>query len=188
MTAPVNTSGLAASCLGTMGAVQEGTSDAAIVLRRVYEAHWMRLVGLARMLLDDPAVAEDTVQEAFARTWAAWDRVRTPDDPLPYIRQTVINLSRGDLRRRGVARRSPVDRAVPADDASVAVLASESRSELAAAIRSLPRRQRECIALRYELDCTQAQIADELGISQGSVKAHLHRAMQALASTMKERA
>jgi RNA polymerase sigma-70 factor (sigma-E family) len=170
-----------------MGAVQEGTSDAAIVLRRVYEAHWSRLVGLARMLLDDPAIAEDTVQEAFARTWAAWDRVRTPDDPLPYLRQTVINLSRGDLRRRVAVRRSPVDLPVPGDDASVAVLAAESRSELAAAIRALPRRQRECIALRYYLDCSQREIARELGVSEGSVKTHLHRAVQALDASMRER-
>jgi RNA polymerase sigma-70 factor (sigma-E family) len=155
-------------------------------LADVYAAHYGTLVGLARLLLDDRGLAEEVVQEAFARTYAAWPRLRTPDDPLPYVRRAVVNLARGGLRRRVVARRAVVPKAPDSPSAEVGALAGERRREVAAAVRALPRRQRECVVLRYFLDCSTAETANVLGVSEGTVKQHLHRALEALAVVLHE--
>ena len=155
-------------------------------LADAYAVHYRRLVGLARLLLDDRGLAEEVVQEAFARTYAAWPRIRTPDDPLPYVRRAVVNLARGGLRRRIVARRVVVPAAPEFRSAEADALAGERRREVADAVRALPRRQRECVVLRYFLDCSTAETADALGVSEGTVKQHLHRALEALAVALAE--
>jgi RNA polymerase sigma-70 factor (sigma-E family) len=155
-------------------------------LADVYATHYAVLVGLARLLLDERGLAEEVVQEAFARTYAAWPRLRTPDDPLPYVRRAVVNLARGGLRRRMVARRAVGPRAAAAPSAESGALAGERRREVAAAVRALPRRQRECVVLRYFLDCSTAETADALGVSEGTVKQHLHRALGTLAVALGE--
>jgi len=155
-------------------------------LTDLYAAQYARLVGLARLLLDERGLAEEVVQEAFARTYAALPRLRYADDPLPYVRRAVVNLARGGLRRRGVARRARLARAEDAPSAEDGVLVDEQRREVAAAVRALPRRQRECVVLRYLLDCSTAETADALGITDGAVKQHLHRALASLAVTLAE--
>jgi RNA polymerase sigma factor (sigma-70 family) len=55
-------------------------------------------------------------------------------------------------------------------------------------VRALPRRQRECVVLRYFLDCSTAQTADALGVSDGTVKQHLHRALAALGVALEDHA
>ena len=128
--------------------------------------------------------AEEVVMEAFARTLEAWGRLRNVDDPYPYVRRAVVNLARSGLRRRMVGRRVRLAAVPDAPGSDVVVLAAESRSELVGAVRSLPRRQRECVVLRYFEDCSTDQTADVLGISPGSVKTHLHRALQALEQSL----
>lgn len=115
------------------------------------------------------------------RIHRAWPRVT---DPPAYLRATVLNLARSGLRRQLVARRhapTPERDAAAAEDA---VMLREEHREVLAALRSLPRRQRECLALRYYLDLPEAEIAGTLGISTGSVKSHTHRGLAALASKL----
>jgi RNA polymerase sigma-70 factor (sigma-E family) len=165
------------------GPVEIG-SDAA--LARVFEVNGPGLVGLARLLLDDRAQAEEIVQEAFVRTYAGWWRVRDQDDPLPYVRQTVVNLARGGLRKRRTRRSAVLER--PAEVPSAEATADARRRDRAvdAAVRALPRRQRECVVFRYYLDCSLAETASALRISVGSVKQHVHRALGSLAGTLGE--
>lgn len=164
----------------------QAPAEADHMLAVVYREHAGRLVGLAGYLLDDRTQAEEVVQEAFARTYAAWSRLRDQGDPLPYVQRAVVNLSRGGLRRRRVARAAVMD--VPPDAPSAERTATEGarRDEVATAVRALPRRQRECIALRYYLDCSVAEISTALRISDGSVKQHLHRAHATLADRLGE--
>ncbi len=165
------------------GAAAHSADD---VLGRAYVEHYGSLVGLARLLLDEKGAAEEVVQEAFARTYDGWKRLRRPDDPLPYLRRAVVNLARGRLRRRIVARahRAPL----PRDGASAEslVVIDEARRAVLAAVSSLPARQRACVVLRYYLECSTAEAAAALGISEGSVKTHLHRALAALASRLED--
>jgi RNA polymerase sigma-70 factor (ECF subfamily) len=91
-----------------------------------------------------------------------------------------MNGARSGLRRRLMARRHQPSPAPDAPGAEVGAVLREDQEEVLHAVRSLPLRQRQCVALRYYEDLTEAQIAETLDISQGSVKTHLHRAMQAL--------
>lgn len=158
-----------------------GIDDADTVLSALFRSQYARLVGLARLLLDDRAQAEEVVQEAFARTYASWGRVRDRDDALPYVRQVVVNLARGGLRRRRTARGVRLTPAPDVVSAEIVAATLERKREIADAVRALPRRQRECVVLRYYLDCSIAETAAALKISSGSVKQHLHRAHAALA-------
>jgi RNA polymerase sigma-70 factor (sigma-E family) len=155
-------------------------------LARVFHTHGPALVGLARLLLDDPGQAEETVQEAFIRTYAAWRRVRDQDNPLPYVRRTVVNLARGGLRRRRIEQRPRFEREVHAPSAETAAVRNAGDLEVATAVHALPRRQRECVVLRFYGDCAVSEIAQTLRISEGSVKQHLHRALANLSEVLDE--
>ena len=153
-------------------------------LARAFRTDGPALVGLARLLLDDPGQAEEVVQEAFIRTYASWRRVRDQDNPLPYVRRTVVNLARGGLRRRRIEQKPRFEREVHAPSAELAAAERARELEVAAAVHALPRRQRECVVLRFYADCAVAEIAETLRISDGSVKQHLHRALATLADAL----
>jgi RNA polymerase sigma-70 factor (sigma-E family) len=154
-------------------------------LRRTYTVEYTRLVGLARLLVDRREDAEEVVQEAFARTWANLAKVRG-GDPLPYVRRAVVNLSRGRLRRRRTAEAHRADRPVDVESAEHGAERGASALAVVERLHHLPRRQRECIVLRYYDDLTVAEIARALGVAEGSVKSHLHRAMATLAIELED--
>jgi RNA polymerase sigma-70 factor (sigma-E family) len=149
-------------------------------LERLFDEHYGSLVGLARLLLDDGDAAEEVVQEAFARLAVGRSRLRDPDRAPAYLRSTVVNLARGRLRRRAVARRHPEPAPVPVGGADEFAVRADARRRVLDAVRSLPRRQREVLVLRYYLDLSEREIADSLGISAGSVKTHASRGLAAL--------
>lgn len=152
--------------------------DADSAVEQLYAAHWRRLVRLAVLLLRDQGAAEEVVQDAFVAMHGRWRSLRDPDKALAYLRQAVVNRSRSALRHRGVveryvARQDPAAAlAAPADHG---VLADDRRAAVLDALRALPTRQREVLALRHYLELSEAEIADTLGISRGSVKAHASR-------------
>jgi RNA polymerase sigma-70 factor (sigma-E family) len=156
------------------------------VLAAAYRAHYSQLVGLARLLLDDRGQAEEVVQEAFVRTYTGWKRVRSKEDPLPYLRSTVVNLARGGLRHRRVVRERRLDVVPDGESAEASFERDETYRALNDAVRALPERQRAVVVLRYFLECSTAECADALGISEGSVKTHLHRALAALSPRLEE--
>jgi RNA polymerase sigma-70 factor (sigma-E family) len=139
---------------------------------RLYAAHWRRLVRLAVLLVRDQGVAEEVVQDAFIALHGRWGRLRDPDKALAYLRQSVVNRSRSVLRHQGVVRRMAPRLVVPEaseeDDGS-------TRSAVLNAMRQLPARQREVMAMRYYLDLSETEIAETLGISRGAVKSHASR-------------
>jgi RNA polymerase sigma-70 factor (sigma-E family) len=170
----------------SVGVPDVGVSEHA--LTETYQAHYGSLLRLAALLLDDHASCEDVVQEAFIRVHMAQRRLRDPDKTLAYLRQTVVNLSRSTLRRRIIALRlapKPMPDAASAEEAAYDQL---ERDELIQALRKLQRRQREVIVLRYFSGLTEAQVAEALGISVGSVKAYGSRGIDALRSAMGGRA
>jgi len=154
-------------------------------LHRVYELEFARLVGLARLLVDRREDAEEVVQEAFARTWANLGRVRGAD-PLPYVRRAVVNLSRGRLRRLRTARAHGDERPVEAESAELGAVRLASDRAVFHRVSLLPRRQRECVVLRFYADLSVPEIARSLGVAEGSVKSHLHRAMTTLAIELED--
>ncbi|WP_414720775.1 SigE family RNA polymerase sigma factor [Streptomyces sp.] len=175
---------------GTDGSDSEGADTTMAVgttvdhLTETYRAHYRSLLGLAALLLDDTASCEDVVQEAFIRVHSARSRVRDPEKTLAYLRQTVVNLSRSALRRRILGLKllsKPMPDMASAEEGAYEIL---ERDQLKAAMRSLQRRQREVLVLRYFADMTEAQVAETLGISLGSVKAYGSRGLAALRVAM----
>ncbi|GAA0323071.1 hypothetical protein GCM10010302_72760 [Streptomyces polychromogenes] len=153
-------------------------------LTETYRAHYRSLLGLAALLLDDTASCEDVVQEAFIRVHSARNRVRDRDKTLAYLRQTVVNLSRSALRRRILGLKllsKPMPDMASAEEGAYDQL---ERDDLIKAMRGLQRRQREVLVLRYFADMTEAQVAETLGISLGSVKAYGSRGIAALRVAM----
>jgi RNA polymerase sigma-70 factor (sigma-E family) len=129
---------------------------------------------------DDP---ENIAQEAFVRLHGRWSALAGPDKALPYLRRTVVNLSRSRLRHLRVVRRAP--REPNRDMASAESLALANR-EVWEALAALTRRQRQVLVLRYWLDLDQQAIADTLGIAVGTVKATTNQAMTALRKALED--
>ena len=172
-----------------VSAPSAGGWEADAALTDLYAAHWRSLVRLSWLLVRDQHVAEETVQDAFVAMHSRWSQLRNQDLALAYLRRSVVNASRSVLRHRGVEERY----LIAENTARTAELdiepSAESRAvehatgdQLVAAVGRLPRRQREVLTLRYYLDLSEAQIADALSISAGSVKAHAHRGLAALRS------
>ena len=154
------------------------------VVSALFRSHYRRLVGLACLLVGDRDAARDVVQDAFAGLYRGWGALRDPDAAVSYLNRAVVNGSRNELRRgrSAVARQL---RLVPVSEGLVsaegAVVAQEEADRLWQAICALPRRQRQVVVLRYYLDRSEAEIADSLGISRGSVKKAASRALATLA-------
>lgn len=155
-------------------------------LQELYREHRAPLVRLAALLLHDASAAEEVVQDAFVRTHVAWGRLRDPDRALAYVRSAVLNGARSRLRHLKVVERAPGRPPAGGEwrSAESSALAAEEHRRMVAALRALPRRQRECLALRYYLDLSESEIAVTLGISAGSVKTHTHRGLAALAARL----
>lgn len=143
----------------------------------LYRSHRLALLRLAVLLTDDPSLGEDLVQDAFValqRRWASVDRAAAAG----YLRTTVLNSARSFHRHRLVAwRHLRVAEPEGTPSADVAVLLSEEHQRVVAAVRRLPRRQREVLVLRYWSGLSEAEIAAALGVSRGTVKTSASRAL-----------
>jgi RNA polymerase sigma-70 factor (sigma-E family) len=154
--------------------------DADAAVEELYAAHYRQLVRLSVLLVRDVGTAEEVVQDSFVAMHGRWRNLRDPDKGLAYLRQTVVNRSRSVLRHRGVRDRYQPPATYDHGGADEDVLATERRSRVLDALRALPERQREVLALRYYLDMSEADIAAALGISRGAVKSHASRGAAAL--------
>ena len=140
----------------------------------------------------DLAEAEDLVQETFLRVARRWPRVRGMDQPVAYARRILVNLALDDAKRRA-RRRSELAAAdgarldAYADEASARVLgAVDARAELAGALGGLAPRQRAVLVLRYFEDLSEAQVAEILGCSLGTVKSTASRGLARLRNALDE--
>jgi len=158
--------------------------SAPLTLEDLYRQHRMRLVRLAIFLVDEPATAEDVVQEAFTGLYRHWSRLRDEAAALGYLRAAVVNGARSVLRRRRTARAYVPPHSVNARSAeSLAMLTAEHQA-VVAALGQLPPRQREILVLRYYGSMSEAEIADATGVSRGTVKSTASRALDALERIM----
>ena len=145
--------------------------------REFMVSRWPELVRLGYALTGDRWLAEDLAQTALASACTSWWRVRRADDPDAYVRRILINASNRRFRRRRPAEEARgLPEAPPAHPAALA----DQRSDLMAALRGLPPRQRAIIVLRYWADLNDAQVAALLGCSEGTVRSQAWRALAKL--------
>lgn len=154
---------------------------------RLFHSDGRSLVRLARLFVDDRDAAEDIVQEAFLRLARHAGDIETAERAPAYLRSIVLNLARDHNRRGLVSLRhlATSGHDVDAADDPVGEVADQLAREAAnvrvlEAVRRLPLRQRDCIALRYLEEYSVEQIASTLGVSANSVKTHLKRGMEHL--------
>ena len=154
-------------------------------LTGLYTAHRLSLVRMVVLLVDDIATAEDVVQEAFAALHQNRHRLRDPDAALGYLRTAAVNNARSVLRKRQTARRHlRLARQEFAEPADSELLLATAHQQVLAAVRQLPPRQREVLALRYWANLSEAEIAQALSISPGAVKSTASRGMDKLESIL----
>jgi len=155
-------------------------------LADLYYAHRLSLVRLAILLVDDLSSAEDVVQDSFTGLWRRYgDDLVGLDNPLGYLRTAVVNNARSVLRRRKTARGYTPPHIPDAASAESVAMVSEEHREVLDAVQQLPPRQREVLVLRYWSDLSEADIAEALGISRGTVKSTASRGMEALSKMLR---
>jgi RNA polymerase sigma factor (sigma-70 family) len=149
-----------------------------------FAAQYRPLLALATALTGNRALGEDVVQESLFAASRSWSKISAYDDPAQWTRGVVIrrssNLRRGRFREGRALRRLAGYRDVGED------LHEIVDDDFWQSVRQLPRRQRECVILRYLEDRSAAEISATLGIAEPTVRVHLHAARAALAAALGE--
>ncbi len=159
-------------------------ADVDLFVEAMYHEHGRGLVHMVRLFVDDRNAAEDLVQEAFIRLARSAHKIRDDRKAAAYLRSIVLNLAR-DHNRRGLVS---LRHRLPFDDQQAStediVVLAEDHEQVVDALRTLPRRQRDCLILRYYDELGIDDIAETLDISRNSVKTHLTRGISALESRL----
>ena len=142
----------------------------------LYRTEHLPMLRLAYLLTSDRESAAEIAQDAFVRTYERWHRLENPGG---YLRTAVVNRC-NDHHRRRIRRATRTVAEV--EDRPV----RDPDTVLADVIASLKPRQRAAIVLRYYLDLPQAEIAEVLGVRQGTVKSLLHRALGELRGALED--
>ena len=136
----------------------------------------------AYLIVGDHQLAQDLLQEALIRTYLAWPRLRDPGKAEAYTRRTIVTTAISWRRRRSFHER-PTGR-LPDTTVPDATEAVTTHASVVAQLRTLPPRQRAAIVLRYYEDLTEAQTADVMGCSVGTVKSHVSTGLGRLRDRM----
>ena len=161
----------------------ETVRETSETFEELYVREYRAIVALAYALSGSRAAAEDLAQEAFLAAHRNWETVADLDAPGAWVRRVVANLSASAFRR-GVAETKALSRLAFGRQRVLPELSADD-AEFWRAVRSLPRRQAQVIALRYLEDRPVAEIAEILGTADGTVKKHLHDGRQALARRLR---
>ena len=164
-------------------------ADAGPLVTALYQAHGVGLIRLAVVMLGDRPAAEDVVQEAFCGLYRRWDHLDDPGNALRYLRSSVLNGCRSVLRNRGrlyLRLGQEPGRPDSVESAESTALVGEEHRAVLAALRRLPDRQREALVLRFYLELSETEIARSMGISPGTVKSTVSRALAALGRLLGE--
>ncbi len=136
------------------------------------------LLRMARSLTGSHADAEDLLQAALVKTFLAWDRITNPKARDGYVRRAMVNTQISEWRRNRLDV-YPTDE-IPEQRVDDPTWRSDLADVVERAIDRLPDRQRTTVVLRYYDDLTEAQIAERMGVTLGTVKSTLSRAVDKL--------
>ncbi len=138
-----------------------------------FDKLWSRAYGVGFIVLGDRGESEDIAQETMARALVRWKKVSAYAEPwvVRVAGNLAIDRARARQRTRGVPTHD-----LPALDAQ--------RVDLQRALVALSPKQREVVILRYLVDLPEAEVAQSLGVSVGTVKTHASRGLAALRKAM----
>lgn len=161
-----------------------------LTIRAFLATDYPRLVAGVSLACGSRTAAEDAVQEALARAWERTERGEHIESLRAWVMKVAINLVRSGYRRMKAERRARERLAARGELDLVAggptVDGSERSMDIGRALAALPRRQREATVLRYYLDLSVLEVADVLGVNEGTAKTTLFRARKALALSLGE--
>lgn len=143
-----------------------------------YRAEFPQVYRAVYLVTSDPQAASDVAQEAFARAFARWRRLSREEWAGGWVMTTALNLT----KRR--AREAPGE---PAGAAVQTAGPKSDRVDVVRALRLLPFRQRQALVLHYVGDLPPHAVAAAMGVSEGTVKAHLAQGRAALRKTLEVR-
>ena len=146
-----------------------------------YTASFQRITGQVYAMIGNRDEAQECVQEAFVRAWAHRRKLERSEHPEAWVRTTAYRLAVSRWRRT-VRGRRPTDRAVGPTLETAAP--SEAHVALVAALKQLPEAQRQALVLHHIADLPVHDVAREVGVPEGTIKARLSRGRAALATLL----
>jgi RNA polymerase sigma-70 factor (ECF subfamily) len=162
---------------------ENGGLPEVIAYAALFRREYPRLVALAWGLTGSRETAEDVAQEALLVLHRRWDELDRIENPTAYVRRTCANLAVSWVRRR-VREAKAIVRLEGQRPPTGSV--EDSCDIFWAAVRKLPRRQAQVVALFYGYDLSVEEVSEVLQLSKGTVKAHLHRARTSLEPRLAE--
>ncbi|NYD40324.1 SigE family RNA polymerase sigma factor [Nocardioides panaciterrulae] len=153
------------------------TADRDAAFSEFVHARRAHLRRVAYAICGDWHRADDLVQTALAKLYVAWPRVRREGGEEAYVRTIIVRANIDESRRPWRRERSTAE---TPEGAAPATLGVEERSALFEALQALPLMQRKTVLLRHWLGLSVTETAHELGITEGTVKSHTSRGLQAL--------
>jgi RNA polymerase sigma factor (sigma-70 family) len=164
---------------------ENSEGDAGEPFEEFYRREQRRIVALAYVLCGSASVAEELAHDAFVKAMGSWPRVSQMDAPDAWVRRVVANASTSRFRRLFAESRALLRLRSRAGPSSGGV-EPPGVSDVWDAVRQLPRRQAQVIALVYLHDLSRRETAEILGCSEETVKTHLERARRTLALQLGE--
>jgi RNA polymerase sigma-70 factor (sigma-E family) len=155
-----------------------------LTVEALFRSRYGPMCRLAALMLGDRGAAEQVVMEAFVEVYARWSSIRDPGKVEAYLRRSVVNGATSVLRRRSLELRANAlffgrsEREVSDGFSGV------PDSTVLRAVRELPHRQRAAVVLYFYEDLSEAQIAQTLGCSTGTVKSQLSKARAKLSRAL----
>ncbi len=145
-----------------------------------YAANVGQITAQIRAYVGDLAEAEDLVAEAFCRALARWKTISAYDNPATWVRRVAWNLATSRLRRAAVVRRFLIWQRPPTAEGP-----QPDRLDLEQALSELNERHRKAVILRYMAGMTTAEIAEQEGVAETTVRTWLTRGKKALAERLR---
>lgn len=157
-----------------MGADADGEQ----ALREFITSRSPALLRSAYLLVGDRGLAEDLVQTSLIKTYLAWSRIRDRTALEAYVRRTMVTTATSWWRGRRFRERASAD--IPERAAADPNDPGVERDAMWRHLLALPAKQRAVLVLRYYEGLSEAEIAETLGFSRGTVKSHASRGLAAL--------
>jgi len=161
-----------------MGVLRDLRGDAA-AFDALYLASYADIVAVLHAVTGDPGEAQDLAQEAFTRAWQRWQSIAGYEHPVAWVRRVALNLATSRFRHLSAA-----DRHLRRERVAVVPDLQPDHVALVAALRRLPHKQRAALVLHHMVDLPVAEVASELDVPIGTVKAWLSRGRAALAAAL----